>query len=60
MNSKDMRLCWTDPSYAIIWRGQLETMFQVTIVAHHLISYTREALQGRGQASNYSLQTVEE
>jgi hypothetical protein len=38
----------------------LETIFHVTIVAHHLISYTREALQGRGQASNYSLQTVED
>jgi radical SAM superfamily enzyme YgiQ (UPF0313 family) len=43
-----------------IWRGQLETIFHVTIVAHHLISYTREALQGRGQASNYSLQMVED
>jgi hopanoid C-2 methylase len=46
--------------WSLIWRGQLETIFQVTIVAHHLISYTREALQGRGQASNYSLRTVEE
>ena len=49
------KLFWTQ-----IWRGQVENIFHVSIVAHHLISYTREALQGRGQASNYSLQTVED
>jgi hopanoid C-2 methylase len=48
-------LFWTQ-----ICRGQVENIFHVTIVAHHLISYTRDALQGRGQASNYSLQTVED
>jgi radical SAM superfamily enzyme YgiQ (UPF0313 family) len=46
--------------WSLIWRGQLETIFHVTIVAHHLISYTRQALEGKGQASNYSLQTVED
>jgi radical SAM superfamily enzyme YgiQ (UPF0313 family) len=46
--------------WALIWRGQVETIFHITIVAHHLISYTRQALQGRGQASNYSLKTVED
>jgi hypothetical protein len=46
--------------WSLIWRGQVETIFHITIVAHHLISYTREALEGRGQASNYSLQTVED
>jgi hopanoid C-2 methylase len=46
------KMFWT-----LIWRGKLETIFHVTIVAHHLISYTRQALQGRVQASNYSLQT---
>jgi radical SAM superfamily enzyme YgiQ (UPF0313 family) len=49
------KMFWT-----LIWRGQLETIFHIAIVAHHLISYTREALAGRGQASNYSLQTVED
>jgi radical SAM superfamily enzyme YgiQ (UPF0313 family) len=49
------KMFWT-----LIWRGQIETIFHITIVAHHLISYTRQALQGRGQASNYSLQTVED
>lgn len=42
----------------LIWRGQIETVFQITIVAHHLISYTREALQGQGHASNYSLKII--
>jgi hopanoid C-2 methylase len=46
--------------WSLIWRGQVETIFQITIVAHHLISYTRQALAGKGQASNYSLQTVED
>jgi radical SAM superfamily enzyme YgiQ (UPF0313 family) len=45
--------------WSLIWRGQVETIFHITIVAHHLISYTRQALQGKGQASNYSLQTVD-
>ncbi len=44
----------------LIWRGQVETIFQVAIVAHHLISHTREALQGKGHASNNSLQMVED
>lgn len=49
------KMFWT-----LIRRGQVEAIFHITIVAHHLISYTRQALQGKGQASNYSLQTVEE
>jgi hypothetical protein len=40
--------------WALSRRGELEAIFHITIVAHHLIAYTREALQGRGQASNYS------
>jgi radical SAM superfamily enzyme YgiQ (UPF0313 family) len=46
--------------WSLIWRGQVESIFQITIVSHHLITYTREALQGKGQASNYSLQMVED
>ena len=45
--------------WSLIWKRQLETIFQITIVSHHLITYTREALQGKGQASNYSLQMVD-
>jgi radical SAM superfamily enzyme YgiQ (UPF0313 family) len=46
--------------WILIRRGELELIFHISIVAHHLIAYTREALQGKGQASNYSLQTVDE
>jgi len=49
------KMFWT-----LMRRGQVEAIFHISIVAHHLISYTRQALQGKGQASNYSLQTVEE
>src|SRR6266550_1373053 len=31
-----------------------ETFFQVAMVAHHLITYARECLEGKLQASNYS------
>jgi hopanoid C-2 methylase len=40
--------------WALIRRGELEAIFHITIVAHHLICYTREALAGTAQASNYS------
>ena len=46
--------------WTLIRRGELEAIFHITSVAHHLIAYTREALQGKGQASNYSLQCVED
>jgi hypothetical protein len=46
--------------WTLIRRGELEAIFHITIVAHHLIAYTREALAGKGQASNYSLQKVED
>jgi len=35
-------------------QGNFETFFQVAMVAHHLITYARECLEGRLQASNYS------
>jgi radical SAM superfamily enzyme YgiQ (UPF0313 family) len=48
------KMFWT-----LIPRGQLEAVFQIAIVSHHLITYTRQALRGQGQASNYSLRTIE-
>ena len=45
--------------WILIRRGELELIIHISIVAHHLIAYTREALQGKGQASNYSLRTVD-
>jgi radical SAM superfamily enzyme YgiQ (UPF0313 family) len=35
-------------------QGNVETFFQVAMVAHHLITYARECLEGKLQASNYS------
>ncbi len=49
------RMFWT-----LIRRGQLEAIFHISTVAHHLIEYTRDALAGKGQASNYSLQCVDD
>lgn len=44
--------------WTTVWRhlrhGNIETIFQVTMVAHHLISYARECLAGKLQSSNYS------
>jgi hopanoid C-2 methylase len=44
----------------LIRRGEMEAIFHISIVAHHLICYTREALAGKGQASNYSVQPIGE
>jgi radical SAM superfamily enzyme YgiQ (UPF0313 family) len=41
-------------------QGNVETMFQVAMVAHHLITYARECTQGKMQSSNYSIRRVEE
>jgi radical SAM superfamily enzyme YgiQ (UPF0313 family) len=35
-------------------QGSFETFFQVAMVGHHLITYARECLEGKLQASNYS------
>ena len=37
-----------------IRQGNFETFFQVAMVGHHLITYARECLEGKLQASNYS------
>jgi len=41
-------------------QGNIETIFQVAMVAHHLITYARECTQGKMQSSNYSIRRVEE
>jgi radical SAM superfamily enzyme YgiQ (UPF0313 family) len=48
-------MAWTE-----LRRGNVETMFQVAMVAHHLITYARECTQGKMQSSNYSVRRVEE
>ncbi|MCE0483983.1 MAG: B12-binding domain-containing radical SAM protein [Methylacidiphilales bacterium] len=49
------KMAWTE-----LRQGNVETMFQVAMVAHHLITYARECTQGKMQSSNYSIRQVEE
>jgi radical SAM superfamily enzyme YgiQ (UPF0313 family) len=37
-----------------LMRGQIEAIIQVTLVAHHLIMFARDATSGRSNASHYS------
>ena len=48
------QMAWTE-----LKQGNVETMFQVAMVAHHLITYARECTQGKMQSSNYSIRQVE-
>jgi hypothetical protein len=38
--------------------GEIETLLQAALVSHHLIEFTRDALQGVGEASFYAPATV--
>ena len=49
------RMAWRTLS-----RGRIETLFQVCMVAHHLITYARECTRGLKQASHYSPRQIEE
>jgi len=55
----DYRSVFWRMAFKELSRGKVETMFQVAMVAHHLITYGRECVQGRLQASNYSHRNVE-
>jgi radical SAM superfamily enzyme YgiQ (UPF0313 family) len=48
------RMAWQQLS-----RGKVETMFQVAMVAHHLITYARECTHNLKPASNYSARQIE-
>jgi hopanoid C-2 methylase len=39
--------------------GKIENIFQIAMVAHHLIVYAQECVQGVMQSSNYSARPVE-
>ena len=58
LRSDYRRLFW-----AMAWQelkqGQVENVFAIAIVAHHLITYSRECTGGRMQSSNYSMRQVE-
>ncbi|MCE0498288.1 MAG: DUF4070 domain-containing protein [Methylacidiphilales bacterium] len=49
------KMAWTE-----LKQGNVETMFQVAMVAHHLITYARECTRGKMQSSNYSIRRVEQ
>ena len=40
-------------------QGNIENIFQVAMVAHHLITYAQECISGAMQSSNYSARRVE-
>ncbi len=45
---------------ARLMRGQIEYLIAVTLLAHHLILFAREASAGRRNASNYSAKRIDE
>ncbi|HUB67317.1 MAG TPA: radical SAM protein [Candidatus Methylacidiphilales bacterium] len=48
------RMAWIE-----LKQGNVEAVFQIAMVAHHLITYARECTQGKMQSSNYSIRQVE-
>jgi radical SAM superfamily enzyme YgiQ (UPF0313 family) len=49
---------WSAAGYALK-RGQIEAVFNMGFVAHHLIRFTREALRGEHNASFYAAKAAE-
>lgn len=49
------KMAWTE-----LKRGNIEAIFQIAMVAHHLITYSRECTQGKMQSSNYSIRQIEQ
>jgi hopanoid C-2 methylase len=49
--------------WKMAWRefkkGDIDNIFQISIVAHHLISYSRDCLNGKMHSSNYSRRVLE-
>ena len=50
---------WQAAAYALR-RGQIEAVFNMGFVAHHLIRFTREALRGEHNASFYAAKAAEQ
>ncbi len=55
----DYRRHFWQMAWRTLSRGQVETLFQTSMVAHHLITYARECTRGLKQASNYSHRQIE-
>jgi hypothetical protein len=45
--------------WAQLRKGQIESLFHIAVVGHHLITYARQAVGGKMQPSNYSLQSLD-
>jgi hypothetical protein len=54
----DYRTTFWRTAWPLLQQGQLEEMIHVSLVAHHLITFTREALAGKHNASYYSSRTA--
>lgn len=55
----DYRQLFWEMLWKELKRGNVENIFAVAVVAHHLITYARECTQGKMQSSNYSMRQVE-
>jgi radical SAM superfamily enzyme YgiQ (UPF0313 family) len=58
LRSNYRQLFW-DMAWRELKQGNVENVFAIAIVAHHLITYSRECTGGRMQSSNYSMRQVE-
>ena len=58
IRSNYRRLFWK-MTWMELKQGNVENVFAIAIVAHHLITYSRECTQGKMQSSNYSMRQVE-
>ena len=56
----DYRRVFWRYALARLRRGEIEFLISVTLLAHHLILFAREASAGRRNASNYSAKSIEE
>jgi radical SAM superfamily enzyme YgiQ (UPF0313 family) len=55
----DYRKLFWNMAWRELKQGNVESVFQIAMVAHHLITYARECTQGKMQSSNYSIRQVE-
>jgi hopanoid C-2 methylase len=49
------RMAWRE-----LKKGNIEMIFQISLVSHHLITYARECIEGKMQSSNYSPRVITE
>jgi radical SAM superfamily enzyme YgiQ (UPF0313 family) len=56
----DYRALFWKMAWHELKQGHVEPVFQISMVAHHLITYARECTRGKMQSSNYSIRQVEE